>query len=101
MNKLVYVVLSAVLAGCAGSTAPTPAAAPGGSSQTASVAKPDKAKTTAHLNNHVKYPASRDAILAACADTPEFSAGEKKWLADSLPAGDYKNADDVLRALPF
>jgi hypothetical protein len=61
--------------------------------------KPDIAKTRAHLAQHVNYPASRAEILAACAQTPEFTAAEKQWLTDNLPEGKYASADDVGRAL--
>jgi hypothetical protein len=52
-----------------------------------------------HFREHVQYPASRAAVLAACADTPEFSAGEKKWLADNLPDRTFASADDIVGAL--
>jgi hypothetical protein len=61
--------------------------------------KPDVAKARAHLAQHVNYPATRAQILAACAQTPEFSAAEKQWLADNLPEGHYTSPDDVGRAL--
>jgi hypothetical protein len=61
--------------------------------------KPDIAKARAHLAQHVNYPATRAAILAACAQTPEFTAAEKQWLADNLPEGKYTSAEDVGRAL--
>jgi hypothetical protein len=62
-------------------------------------AKPDVDKTVKHFQNHVKYPASRDEILVACAKTPEFTADEKKWLSDNMPSGTYASADDVVNAL--
>jgi hypothetical protein len=61
--------------------------------------KPDVAKAKDHLAKHVNYPATRADILAACAQTPEFTATEKQWLTDNLPEGKYANADDVGRAL--
>ena len=72
--------------------AASPAGAPAASA-------PDAAKTRHHLEAHVKYPASREQVLEACADTPEFSAGEKQWLAAHLPAGKYASAAAVIAAL--
>jgi hypothetical protein len=65
---------------------------------TAVPTKPDAAKAKAHLQDHVKYPATRAEILKACADTPEFTAGEKKWCEQNLPEGTYKSADEVVAA---
>jgi hypothetical protein len=62
-------------------------------------AVPDTQKLSAHLADHVKYPASRTAVLAACADTPEFGAEEKRWLSSHLPEGSYASAFDVLKAV--
>jgi hypothetical protein len=92
-------VLVALIAGC--SATPPPAACAPSTTETCAVAatRPDAAKTKAHLAAHVKYPAQRADILAACADTPEFTGGEKQWLADNLPQGDYAGADEVARAL--
>jgi hypothetical protein len=61
--------------------------------------KPDAAKAKTHLADHVKYPATRADILAACADTPEFTTAEKEWISNKLPEGDYKTADEAVRAL--
>jgi hypothetical protein len=91
------------LVGCA--TTPPPAAstssdAPRLTSSTATTAaRPDKGKATEHLRKHVTYPATRAQILAACANTPEFNAGEKQWFSDSLPEGTYTSADDVIKAV--
>ena len=87
----------ALMTACASTQAPEPKASTAASA--ASIAKPDASKTRAHLVQHVSYPATRAQILAACADTPEFSASEKQWLSDNLPDGKYANSDDVVRAL--
>jgi len=88
----------ALLSGCSSSPPPN-ACAPSADTCTEAATKPDVTKTKAHLADHVKYPAKRADILAACADTPEFTSAEKQWLADNLPEGDYKDANDVVRAL--
>jgi hypothetical protein len=92
------------VAGCSGTTANAPPASP---STTASSpapareasAKPDRALAVKHLREHIKYPASRAGVLAACADTPEFSGEEKKWLTENLPDRTYGSADEVAVAL--
>jgi hypothetical protein len=61
--------------------------------------KPDMKKVTAHLKAHVTYPATRAEVVAACAQTPEFTAGEKAWFAARLPEGNYKSAGEVLKAI--
>ena len=56
-------------------------------------------RVSAHLKDHVSYPATRAQILAACAQTPEFTEGEKAWFAARLPDGTYKSATEVLRVV--
>jgi hypothetical protein len=85
-----------IVVGCANNPAPQ---APGGGVTAAASAKPEATMAIKHLKDHVKYPASRTAVLAACADTPEFSAAEKKWLSDNLPERTYVSADEVASAL--
>ncbi len=94
--KLPILVIGLALVGCA--TNPAPQASTAGTTVAAS-SRPDAAKAVKHMKDHVKYPASRAAILAACADTPEFTADEKKWLSDNLPERTYASADDVVAAL--
>jgi len=60
---------------------------------------PNREKAVAHIKQHVTYPATREQILATCAQTKEFAEGEKQWVADNLPEGSYSNADDVIRVL--
>jgi hypothetical protein len=61
--------------------------------------KPDMQRVATHLREHVKYPATRQEILDACAQTTEFSAGEKAWAAAHLPEGTYASPAEVLKAL--
>jgi hypothetical protein len=81
----------------AGST--TQAAGTCGAPTSSCATRPDGSKAREHLAKHVNYPATRAEILAACAQTPEFTAAEKQWLADNLPEGKYAKPDDVSRAL--
>src|SRR5688572_13542174 len=108
MTRFSLLPVLCLLAACSGSSAssapaqepaPPAAAGPTESATTEAPTKPEDAKLAAHIKDHVKYPASRAELLAACADTPEFSAGEKQWIADHLPEGSYASADDVLKAL--
>jgi hypothetical protein len=81
-----------------GNATPMPAeGGPGEASVTA--VQPDVTRFKMHAAEHIKYPATRAEILAACAQTPEFSAGEKKWIEQNLPEGTYNSQDDVLKAL--
>lgn len=99
--KTIYALAIVTLVGCSNTPAPrapsdtaaTPAAAVSGT------VEPNKAKAISHFKEHVKYPASRSDILAACAQTPEFTGAEKDWLAQHLPEGTYKSADEVVGAL--
>ena len=52
-----------------------------------------------HLKNHVEYPANKAAVLAACNGMADAPKEDSAWFAETLPEGDYRNADDVLRAL--
>jgi len=98
---LTVAILSIAASACSSSPPPEAASAatapeaPAGEAST----KPDLGSAKKHLADHVKYPATRSEILAACADTPEFSAGEKRWLSDNLPEGSYASADEVAAAL--
>jgi hypothetical protein len=89
------------LAACAESTPPPASVTSSGASgsQAAVATKPDRAALVLHFKEHVKYPVARAEILKACADTPEFTAGEKKWIEANLPEGTYKSADDVIAAV--
>lgn len=81
---------------CAHNPAPAPASPSASASQATA---PDAEKTRKHLQAHVHYPASRAEILAACAQTPEFTASEKQWFSNSLPDRTYASADEVLQVL--
>jgi hypothetical protein len=104
-NATLAALLVSFVVACGGSTASTttPAksasASPGSSEASVTPAKPAVDLAKSHLRDHVKYPATRAQILAACADTPEFTEGEKAWTAQHLPEGTYASADDVIAAL--
>lgn len=98
-----FAILSSLVTGCGSSPPPEAASAPSASAPasdtSASAMKPDMAAAKKHLADHVKYPATRAEVLAACADTPEFTDAEKKWFSDNLPEGSYESADQVTSAL--
>jgi hypothetical protein len=59
----------------------------------------DRQKVTDHLKQHQTYPATRAELLASCQSLVDFSDAEKQWFAAHLPAGTYKSADEVLKAV--
>ena len=77
----------------------TPASQTPASSAAIASARPDVGKAVKHFKEHVTYPASRAAVLAACANTPEFSMGEKKWISDNLPDKSFASAEEIATAL--
>lgn len=60
---------------------------------------PDRAKAIEHLDKHVKYPATRAQLLAACENLSDFKPGEKAWFDANLPDRTYKNSAEVAAAL--
>jgi hypothetical protein len=102
---MLSVVALALVNGCATQSGAAPAGSTAQAGGTCGVSaspcatRPDGSKAREHFAKHVNYPATRTEILAACAQTPEFTAAEKQWLADNLPEGKYANAGDVSRAL--
>jgi hypothetical protein len=95
MRSIIAIVCLAFI-GCAQNPAPQ---APSANTAPSAAAKPEAVMAKKHFKEHVQYPATRAAVLAACADTPEFSASEKKWLADNLPDRTFASADDIASAL--
>ncbi|NRA35387.1 MAG: hypothetical protein HRU17_18820 [Polyangiaceae bacterium] len=95
-------ICSTVLYGCGGSTTPpaTPQSGTIASDDDASEAvRPDTEKLKTHLAEHLQLPSNREQVLAACDQTPEFTAAEKLWIANTLQPGDYLTPEDVSVAL--
>jgi len=94
------VVLSLAVAACGGASAapPTDPSASSPSSQ-GGATKPENGAARSHFVKHVNYPASRSTILAACANTNEFTDAEKRWFEQKLPDREYKSADEVIAVL--
>lgn len=57
------------------------------------------AEGMAHLNDHVKYPASKDDIVKACNDMSDVPEEDKKWFLEKLPVKMYQNPDEVKIAM--
>lgn len=99
MKPIIYLTIAGCLSLAACAETPPPAASSPKEASQSSAARPDVAATKLHLEQHVKYPASRKEILAACADTPEFTAAQKVWFEQNLPEGSYSSASAVMAAL--
>lgn len=52
-----------------------------------------------HLKTHLKYPATKADLVAACNNLSDFSEEDKKEFMEKLPEGTYNSADDVIKAL--
>jgi hypothetical protein len=59
---------------------------------------PDPMKVKTEITK-LTYPATREQILAGAAQSPEFTESEKKYMMETLPAGNYGTAEEVLNAL--
>lgn len=52
-----------------------------------------------HLKHHVKYPANRAAVVAACSNMSDVPRDDADWFMKNLPEGNYQSANDVMKAL--
>ncbi len=57
------------------------------------------AEELGHLKLHVPYPATRAQVVAACNNNVHAEKDDAEWMAQALPEGTYKNANEVLGAL--
>jgi hypothetical protein len=60
--------------------------------------QPDTEKFKAYVTK-IQYPATREQVLAASEQSPDFTASEKKWVSTNLPEGSYTTPEAVLNAL--
>ena len=58
-----------------------------------------KIEILTHLQRHVVYPASRKEIIEACNMMTDIPQNDKEWFEKNLPDWNYRNADEVLRAV--
>ncbi len=52
-----------------------------------------------HLKNHVKYPTNKKDLVATCNNMMDVPAADRDWFAKSVPEGNYKNPEEVLKVL--
>jgi hypothetical protein len=57
------------------------------------------AEELGHLKNHVKYPADRGQVVAACNNMSDAPTTDRDWVSQNLPEGTYQSADQVVAAL--
>jgi hypothetical protein len=63
------------------------------------VKKVDRKNAEEHIRNHISYPTTGDEIKMACSNMSHFSAADKRWMNEHLPAGRYENSEAVMRAM--
>ena len=91
--------LSLTLGACAAQSGARQAKPESAGVEAAESSMPDRDRFATHARDHIEYPASREVVLEACADTDEFTEAEKQWVADHLAEGTYSDADQLLTAL--
>jgi hypothetical protein len=52
-----------------------------------------------HIVKNVKYPATKEALVASFKTAKAIKADDKKWVEETLPARIYDTSDDVIKAL--
>jgi hypothetical protein len=52
-----------------------------------------------HIKHHIKYPANKTQVLAACNNMTDVPSIDKEFVTKSLPDNNYKGPEDVVRAL--
>jgi len=51
-----------------------------------------------HIKHHIKYPANKTQVLAACNNMTDVPSIDKEFVTKSLPDNNYKGPEDVVRA---
>jgi len=59
----------------------------------------DLANELGHLKNHVSYPADKKTVIAACNNMVDVPEVDRAWFSKSLPEGNYRNAEEIIKAL--
>lgn len=59
----------------------------------------NKNEIMTHINEHVKYPATKEDLVEACNNMSHVPDEDKKWFIDNLPEGQYAKSEDVMKAL--
>jgi hypothetical protein len=52
-----------------------------------------------HIKNHIKYPASKQQVVAACNNMSDVPSDDKDWVSQSLPDQTFRGPEDVVNAL--
>ena len=52
-----------------------------------------------HIKHHIKYPANKTQVLAACNNMTDVPSTDKEFVTKSLPDNNYKGPEDVVKAL--
>jgi len=52
-----------------------------------------------HIKHHIKYPANKTQVIAACNNMSDVPSNDKDFVAKSLPESNYKGPEDVVKAL--
>ena len=52
-----------------------------------------------HIKHHIKYPANKTQVLAACNNMTDDPSIDKEFVTKSLTDNNYKGPEDVVRAL--
>lgn len=52
-----------------------------------------------HIIDDVKYPASREDVIKDFEEFKDVDPSDKEWVSKHLPAGTYRNDDEVIHAM--
>src|SRR5437667_5818365 len=52
-----------------------------------------------HIKHHIKYPANKTQVIAACNNMSDVPSIDKDFVAKSLPESNFKGPEDVVKAL--
>ncbi|HEY4822435.1 MAG TPA: hypothetical protein VIH83_01975 [Candidatus Bathyarchaeia archaeon] len=52
-----------------------------------------------HIKHHIKYPANKAQVVAACNNMMDVPSADKDWVTKTLPESNYKGPDDLVKAL--
>jgi hypothetical protein len=56
----------------------------------------DKQELMEHLQNHIKYPATKQTIVESCNQMDHVPAATRSWAEEHIPNGTFKSADEVV-----
>src|SRR5437899_12725692 len=52
-----------------------------------------------HIKHHIKYPANKTQVLAACNNMTDVPSIDKEFVTKSLTDNNYNGTEDVVRTL--